>query len=161
MRVLVVTNMYPTNTHPGSGTFIADQVESLRHAGEEIELLFVDRPHAGRHVYRELRESARHAADKSKPDLVHVMYGGVMADVVTRVIRERPVLVSFCGDDLLGNRGDGVLSSLTARCSPRGGDHRQVADPLGGPSATDRQVADVDRAERCRLLALRAEGPVR
>jgi teichuronic acid biosynthesis glycosyltransferase TuaC len=107
--------MYPTETHPGSGTFIADQVESLRKVGEEVELLFVDRPHAGRHVYRELRETARNVAEKGKPDLVHVMYGGVMADVVTRAIRNRPVLISFCGDDLLGSRDSGVLKSLSAR----------------------------------------------
>ena len=114
MRVLAVTNMYPTETHPGSGTFIADQIEGLRKAGVEIELVFVDRPASGRRVYRELAETARKIAIESNPDLVHVMYGGVMARVVTRVIRDRPVLISFCGSDLLGGRRDGALGTLSA-----------------------------------------------
>jgi hypothetical protein len=52
------------------------------------------------------------------------MYGGVMADVVTQAVRDRPVLVAFCGSDLLGARATrgverwseryGVLASVRA-----------------------------------------------
>ena len=38
MRVLVVTNMYPTEERPFWGTFVRDQVESLRAEGIEVEL---------------------------------------------------------------------------------------------------------------------------
>ena len=117
MRVLVVTNMYPTQTRPDSGTFVADQVASLRTVGVEPEVLFVDRAGEGRGVYRKLAGRARAAAESSQPELVHVMYGGVMADVVTRVVSDRPVLVSFCGDDLQGNAGNGLLAALAGRYS--------------------------------------------
>jgi hypothetical protein len=114
MRVLVVTNIYPTDAHPASGTFVAAQVESLRDLGVDIEVLFVDRLESGRAVYRNLAETVRASFDAVRPDLVHVMYGGVMSDTVTKTVRDRPVLVSFCGSDLLGSRG-GPLEKLSGR----------------------------------------------
>ena len=41
MRVLVLTNMYPTEK-PSFGTFVAEQVESLRREGMEVDVLFVN-----------------------------------------------------------------------------------------------------------------------
>ena len=114
MRVLVVTNMYPSDAHPTAGTFVAAQVESLRDAGVDMEVLLVDRVAAGRAVYRNLAKTVRASFNTVNPDLVHVMYGGVMAAAVTRAIRERPVLVSFCGSDLLGISG-GAVKMLSGR----------------------------------------------
>ena len=42
MRVLVATNMYPTAENPAFGVFVKDQVESLRRAGAEVDLYFVN-----------------------------------------------------------------------------------------------------------------------
>lgn len=112
MRVLVVTNMFPTEARPASGTFVAEQVRSLRDLDVQAEVLFVDRPGRGRGAYRHLARRARTEVERWRPDLVHVMYGGVMADVVTRVVTDRPVLVTFHGDDLQGNAGNGPLGAL-------------------------------------------------
>jgi teichuronic acid biosynthesis glycosyltransferase TuaC len=49
-----------------------------------------------------------------QPDIVHVMYGGVMADAVTRSIADRPTVVSFCGSDLLGELLSGTLRKFIA-----------------------------------------------
>jgi teichuronic acid biosynthesis glycosyltransferase TuaC len=114
MRALVVTNMYPNDAHPDDGTFVAAQVESLRDVGIDVELLFVNRLVAGRQVYRSLGKTVRASLNTVNPDVVHVMYGGVMSDVVTKAIHERPVLVSFCGSDLLGIDG-GAVKKLSAR----------------------------------------------
>jgi glycosyltransferase involved in cell wall biosynthesis len=121
---LVVTNMYPSPERPALGTFVADQVRGLRDAGVKIELVYVDRTGGGRRAYGELAAAVRRAVAAAAPDLVHVMYGGVMADVVTRTVRDRPVLVAFCGSDLLGGRATrgvvrwseryGVLASARA-----------------------------------------------
>jgi glycosyltransferase involved in cell wall biosynthesis len=43
------------------------------------------------------------------------MYGGVMADAVTRALPGYPVLVSFCGTDLLGGETHGVLKRFAVR----------------------------------------------
>jgi teichuronic acid biosynthesis glycosyltransferase TuaC len=66
--------------------------------------VYVDRAGRGRRAYRGLAATVRRAVAAAAPDLVHVMYGGVMADVVTRTVGDRPVLVAFCGSDLLGAR---------------------------------------------------------
>ena len=41
MKVLVVTNMYPTPDMPFHGTFVEEQVESLRKEGMEVDVFFV------------------------------------------------------------------------------------------------------------------------
>jgi len=46
-------------------------------------------------------------------DLVHVMYGGILADLATRAATV-PTAVSFCGSDLVGAKRSGVIRELTA-----------------------------------------------
>jgi glycosyltransferase involved in cell wall biosynthesis len=41
MKVLVVTNMYPTQDSPAFGTFVQEQVEALRNAGVTIDVFYV------------------------------------------------------------------------------------------------------------------------
>ena len=107
--------MYPTAAVPYAGAFVAAQVESVRAAGVDVDVFHLARPEHGRNVYRGLGERVKERVSDLEPDLVHVMYGGVMADAVTRAIRDRPVLVSFCGTDLLGGRADGILGRLAVR----------------------------------------------
>jgi glycosyltransferase involved in cell wall biosynthesis len=74
-------------------------------------------------VYLGLSRQLRDAISNSQPDLVHCMYGGVMADIATRAIKDRPVIISFCGSDLLGERLCGpvrrLISNYGIRCSHR------------------------------------------
>lgn len=114
MHALVVTNMFPTAEVPNAGPFIAAQVESLRSAGVDVDVLHIERTQ-GRGVYRGLRERVQQLVSELEPDLIHVMYGGVMADAVTRALPTKPVLVSFCGTDLLAGRANGVVGSLALR----------------------------------------------
>jgi len=102
LRVLVVTNAYPTAAAPGVGIFNRDHVESLRKLGVQVDLLHLDRRARGRRVYGGLARRVRESVNTTSPSLVHVIYGGVTADVVTREITTLPVVVSFLGTDLLG-----------------------------------------------------------
>ena len=113
IRSLVVTNMYPTPGGPVTGTFVADQVGSLQRIGVEVELLHLARATSGRSVYRDLRREVARLVETVQPDIVHVMYGGIMADVVTRAIHDRPVVVSFCGSDLHGGKARGLRDAVT------------------------------------------------
>jgi glycosyltransferase involved in cell wall biosynthesis len=115
LRALVVTNMYPTQTAPATGTFVAAQVDGLRDVGVHVELLHLAREDGGRRVYRALGTKVKSLVATTEPDVLHVMYGGVMADVTTRAVGDRPVVVSFCGTDLLGTRGYGALADLAIR----------------------------------------------
>ena len=42
MKVLVLTNMYPSAEKPASGTFVQEQVEALRKEGVDIDVFLVD-----------------------------------------------------------------------------------------------------------------------
>jgi glycosyltransferase involved in cell wall biosynthesis len=119
VQALVVTNMYPSPATPALGTFVEDQVTRLRETGVNIDLLCVDRAGGGRGAYRGLGTRVQRAIDDIDPDLVHVMYGGVMADVVTRTIRDRPVLVAFCGSDLLGGHAISGIAKWSERYGVR------------------------------------------
>lgn len=106
--------MYPTPDAPSVGTFVADEVEGLRALGVGIDVLYVNRKADGRSVYAKLPRALRRKVRDQQPDLVHVMYGGLMADITTRSIVDRPVLVSFCGTDLLGG-AEGTLRDRFSR----------------------------------------------
>jgi glycosyltransferase involved in cell wall biosynthesis len=115
VRVLVVTNVYPSPDRPFSGTFVHDQVESLHALGLELDVLHVRRHAAGAGIYRGLGGRVRDQARDTGADVVHVMYGGVMAESVTRAVDEIPVVVSFCGTDLLGGRAGSLVTRVRER----------------------------------------------
>jgi teichuronic acid biosynthesis glycosyltransferase TuaC len=102
VRILVVTNMLPAPNAPQAGRFIQQQVEALKRLGLDIEVLVVNRMQKGLLAYMGLPIMLRQAVARFKPDLVHVMYGGIMSKIVSHVVRDRPIVVTFHGSDLLG-----------------------------------------------------------
>jgi teichuronic acid biosynthesis glycosyltransferase TuaC len=112
MRVLAVTNMYPTPHTPTLGTFVEQQIKGLRQVGLSVEVTFVDRVQKGIGAYLGLSRRLRSRIVDFQPHLVHVMYGGLMADTATRVANDRATVVSFCGSDLLGEHLSGPLRKL-------------------------------------------------
>jgi teichuronic acid biosynthesis glycosyltransferase TuaC len=74
MRALVVTNMYPSPSHPALGSFVRDQVEALRRIeGVDVEVFAFAPGSAARYARaaRELRR--RHGSDRF--DVVHAHFG--------------------------------------------------------------------------------------
>lgn len=114
MRVLAVTNMYPTCRTPAFGTFVAQQINGLKRIGLDVELIFADRARRGMRIYLGLAREVRAKIENLQPDVIHVMYGGVMADQVTRTVNDRPTVVTFHGSDLLGEHLSGYLRKLIA-----------------------------------------------
>jgi teichuronic acid biosynthesis glycosyltransferase TuaC len=102
VRILAVTNMWPSASRPAAGALVAQQVEGLRRIGLDVEVLHVDRLQRGMGAYAGVRGQCRAAARSSHAQVVHVMYGGMLAALVTYAITEAPIIVSFCGSDLLG-----------------------------------------------------------
>jgi glycosyltransferase involved in cell wall biosynthesis len=121
MRILAVTNLYPTPESPGNGVFIGQQVESLRARGIEVEVMFVDRRREGPWAYYRMGPPLRRKVAEFVPDLVHVMYGGVMAAEVTKQSCLPPTIVTFHGSDLLGENLSGtarkIISHYGVYCS--------------------------------------------
>lgn len=102
MKVLAVVNMLPQQASPRAGTFVARQIEGLRRIGLHVDVLLIDRPNRGALTYGRTGGEVRRALQATRYDVVHVTYGGVMAFLATRAVGPVPVVVSFCGVDLLG-----------------------------------------------------------
>ena len=123
MRILAITNVYPTAAFPARGVFVQEQIKGLRLIGVEVRLLFVNRRQEGPLAYYRLRSKVRNAIAEFEPDAIHVMYGGVMADQIVRRHHLRPVVVTFHGSDLLGENLSGwvrrLISSYGVYCSRR------------------------------------------
>jgi len=115
LRILVVTNNYPMPQSPASGTYVEQQIRGLEQIGLQVDVVFVDRARKGMRAYFGLGRKIRARAAELRSDIVHVMYGGVMADEVTRNIQDRPTVVSFCGSDLFGEQLSGTLRKLVAQ----------------------------------------------
>lgn len=115
MRILAVTNIYPTAQAPASGIFIEQQIKGLRQLSLDVEVLFVNRLQEGMSVYTDLRKRIRAKIAHLQPDIVHAMYGGIMADQVTKAVHDKPTVVTFHGSDLLGEHLSGFLRQCIAR----------------------------------------------
>src|SRR5262249_36618484 len=94
VKILAVTNMYPSPERPGSGVFVEQQVKGLLSSGVEVRVLFVDRRKQGTSIYFRIPRMLEHELVDFAPDLVHVMYGGVMADQVTKQRELPPTVVT-------------------------------------------------------------------
>jgi teichuronic acid biosynthesis glycosyltransferase TuaC len=99
MKILVATSIYPTSQNPARGTFVRTQVEYLKRAGVEVELLIVGE-HSRKLMYPRAALELRQRLTGSSIDLVHAHYSYV--GIVARTQWKVPVVVSYCGDDLLG-----------------------------------------------------------
>jgi len=102
MRVLAITNMFPTRACPAQGTFIERQIESLR-SRVEMQVLHIERVDSGRGAYFPARQRLLRAISDGKPDVVHVMYGGALAVLAASAVGRLPFVMSICGSDLLGD----------------------------------------------------------
>jgi teichuronic acid biosynthesis glycosyltransferase TuaC len=99
MKVLIATSIYPTKENPARGTFVRTQVEYLKRAGVEVELLVLQ-GRSRKLMYAKAILELRRRLANSSIDLVHAHYSYV--GIVARAQRKVPVVVSYCGDDLLG-----------------------------------------------------------
>jgi glycosyltransferase involved in cell wall biosynthesis len=109
MRVLVVTNMWPREDRPAYGSFVRAQVDALRALGLDMQVHVIagDR---GAGAYAGDIPVLRREVRRQRPDLVHAHYG---LSGWTAAWQPAPLVVSFCGDDLLGTPAPG--GGLTPR----------------------------------------------
>jgi teichuronic acid biosynthesis glycosyltransferase TuaC len=111
MRVLVVTNLWPTPERPAVGGFVRDQVEALRRMeGLEVEVFHVQ-PGGLRPYPRAARELRRRYRGE-RFDVVHAHFGLTAWSALA--VRDAPHVVTFHGTDL-AHPVSGALSRAAAR----------------------------------------------
>ncbi len=98
-RVLVVTNLWPTEADPSYGSFIQAQMESVRPLGVEFDVLFINGQESRWNYLRAVGQMRRRLRS-TRYDLIHAHFG--LSGWVARLQWRVPVVVSFMGDDVLG-----------------------------------------------------------
>ena len=99
LRVLLVTNMYPTVEEPWYGCFVRDQVEDLRSLGVDMHVLAFDGRRDVLGYGRTAREVRQRVAAE-RFDLVHAHYGLTGATALLQ--RRIPLVTTFHGSDCNG-----------------------------------------------------------
>ena len=147
--------MYPTAAEPWRGCFVAEQVEDLRRAGIDVDVLAFDGRHDRRAYVRAVRGIRARA--RGGYDLVHAHYG--LAGAAALGQREAPLVTTFHGSDIGYVPWQRHVSWVVARLSYPIFVSRAGARALGLPRAdvipaaadTDR-FRILDRAEARRRL---------
>jgi teichuronic acid biosynthesis glycosyltransferase TuaC len=97
MKVLVVTNMYPNPEQPAFGTFVKDQVDALRQAGVEVDVLFVNgRKQNLYYVWGIFR--FWWAIVKARYDVIHAHYA--ISGLIARLQFLYPVVATYHGGEV-------------------------------------------------------------
>ncbi|MGB9593378.1 MAG: glycosyltransferase, partial [Anaerolineae bacterium] len=99
MRVLVVTNMYPTADKPAFGTFVRAQVESLRGLGVDVDVFFMDGKASRLNYARGFADLRRHLRGHAPYDLIHAHY--VFSGLVALSQRRLPVVLTHHGIEVV------------------------------------------------------------
>lgn len=102
MRVLFVTNMWPDERRPAYGSFVKTQAASLRALGVEVDVMSIQ-GYLGKMRYVAAATRLGSSKRSGDYDVVHAHYG--YSGVVARVQFQAPMVLSYCGADLLGNPG--------------------------------------------------------
>jgi glycosyltransferase involved in cell wall biosynthesis len=113
LRVLAVTNHYPTAEMQGDTPCIRDQILMLSQMGLEVDVLQLDRT-ARRLSYVKVAWRLFLASfQRKRYDLIHAYYGytGLLARLQVRY----PVVVTFRGSDLL-SRWNRFIGPVVAKC---------------------------------------------
>jgi teichuronic acid biosynthesis glycosyltransferase TuaC len=110
VRVLVVTNMYPNPEQPAFGTFVHDQVEDLRKAGIEVDVVFINGRKSklnylwGVFSYWKQLLTQRY-------DIVHAHYA--LSGIISRLQFRHPLVVTYHGVEVLSGHGAPWLTFLS------------------------------------------------
>ncbi len=99
MRVLFVTNLWPSEDAPWRGACISAQADSLRALGVELDVFTID-GYVRRRAYLDAVPQIMRLVRSRNYDVVHAHYGH--SAVIARMQLETPLVISFLGSDLLG-----------------------------------------------------------
>jgi glycosyltransferase involved in cell wall biosynthesis len=132
LKVLAVTNMYPTEAEPWFGCFVKDQMDGVRAAGVDVDVISFDGRRDKREYFRAALEVRRRVED-GKFDVVHAHYG--LTGGVAAVQRMTPVVTTIWGTDAGYVWWQGRVSWVVARLTTPIFVSRHNAARLGLPHA--------------------------
>lgn len=112
MRVLMVTNMYPSRERPEFGVFVRDQLEALgRRDDVDVDLYLVEG--GGMKAYRKAVKPLKKHLKQRDYDIVHAHYG--LTGHVARSAGAKPLVVTFHGTDLTNKKVARISRRVAAK----------------------------------------------
>ncbi|MGY3483093.1 teichuronic acid biosynthesis glycosyltransferase TuaC [Bradyrhizobium sp. USDA 4011] len=108
MRILCVTNMYPSPERPGSGAFVYQQVEQLRRFGHTVDVINIVGSQSKLNYLKGTFDVMR-MTGVTTYDIVHAHYGYSAYPAMFRL--RAPLVITLHGTDVLGN----ILERLSTR----------------------------------------------
>jgi teichuronic acid biosynthesis glycosyltransferase TuaC len=116
LRVLVVTNMYPYEGDPAFGTFVMQQVDHLRRAGQSVSVLHI-RGHESKFRYLKAAVDVFAQTRRASYDVVHAHYG---LSGVPALFRSRtPLVVTLHGSDALSGVVEPFVSQMVCKLADK------------------------------------------
>jgi glycosyltransferase involved in cell wall biosynthesis len=160
MRILLVSNMYPSSDRPEYGVFVARLADALRARGHEVEGVVL---HAGARgpvstprAYARLAREARAAVARHRPDVVYAHF--LVPTGLVAIATGIPYVITAHGSDVRNMRRSPVVAALTRPVLRRSSAvicvSAYVAKMLAAPDGVTVEVIDcgVD-TERLRPVA--------
>jgi teichuronic acid biosynthesis glycosyltransferase TuaC len=127
VRVLIVTNLYPTPEQPRLGRFVFDQVEAIRARGAAVEVFTFG---LGASQYLPAARRLRGFLREHSFDVIHAHYG--LCGWVAALAGAGPLVVTFHGTDIRHRLVGPSSRALARRIDLVAGVSRSTFGPEGG-----------------------------
>jgi glycosyltransferase involved in cell wall biosynthesis len=134
VRILLVTQMWPSEENPDLGSFLVPLTNELREIGHEVEVASISRRGGPPTKYARLAAEARSAAKRTEPDVVfaHFLFPAGAAGAAAARATRAPLVVMAHGQDVANL---GRIPGVTAAT-------RWVVRRAAGVIANSRWLAD-------------------
>ena len=132
MKILVVSQMWPSEADPDFGAFVAQVCHELEPQGHELEVVAIDRRGQGRSKYLRLPRDAKRAAKRFKPDVVYAHFLTFAGPAGARAARAVgvPLVLTAHGTDVGNAERSCIARWLTRRATARASRVIAVSDWL-------------------------------
>lgn len=117
MKVLIVTNMFPSAPHPTYGIFVKEQMEAIRHSFPEVDfdVCYIDGI-STKSAYLKSFFSVGKRIKEGQYDLIHIHYGLSGLFLLNPFVRpDIPVVMTLHGGDIQPEQGKRWQVALTRR----------------------------------------------
>lgn len=115
MKILVVTNVYPSDKHPYHGIFVSEQLKAVKKLHDDVEFdVFYINGFAGKLQYIKSIWKIAKTINNDEYDLVHIHYGLAGMYLYWPFIKKVPTVVTFHGSDIQPKGGNGRISEMVS-----------------------------------------------
>lgn len=116
MKILIVTNVYPSLEYPYHGIFVAEQVSAVKRQYPDVDFdIHYINGFKGKLEYLKSIIGVSRRINRGKYDLVHIHYGLAGIYLYWPFLKKIPTIVTFHGSDIQPKGGNGKLSVMVSR----------------------------------------------